>query len=207
MCIIGDAGLPRQKSVLALLAPLTKMFYLERRCSLLKLSNKKELVAEFAGCLRETQISILVDYKGLNVESMTQLRAELRKEGVRLAVVKNTLLGMASEGTDTALLKDFFKGPNAIATCADDPVAPARILVKFAETNSKLEIKAGVMNGKILTVEDIKALAKMPSREVLLAQLLSAMNGVPTALVRVLSGVPRGFMTVLNAIGEQKEAA
>ena len=173
----------------------------------MKLSNKKEFVADFAGCLKETQISILVDYKGLNVEAMTQLRAELRKEGVRLAVVKNTLLGMASEGTDTALIKDFFKGPNAIATCVDDPVAPARILVKFAEANNKLEIKAGAMNGRVLSIEDIKALAKMPSREVLLAQVLSAMNGVPTAMVRVLSGVPRGFMTVLNAIGEQKEAA
>ncbi len=173
----------------------------------MNLSNKKEFVADFAGCLKETQISILVDYKGLNVESMTQLRSELRKEGVQLAVVKNTLLGMASEGTDTALMKDFFKGPNAIATCKNDPVAPARILVKFAESNEKLEIKAGTMNGKVLTVDDIKALAKMPSREVLLAQLLSAMNGVPTGLVRVLSGVPRGFMTVLSAIAEQKEAA
>jgi len=173
----------------------------------LNLSKKKEFVAQLETCLKETQISILVDYKGLNVEAMTQLRSELRKEGVQLAVIKNTLLGMASKGTDTALMEDFFKGPNAIATCKDDPVAPARILVKFAEANDKLEIKAGSMNGKLLSVDDIKTLAKMPSREVLLAQVLSAMNGVPTAMVRVLSGVPRGFMTVLNAIGEQKEAA
>lgn len=173
----------------------------------MNLSKKKEFVAQLETCLKETQISILVDYKGLNVEAMTQLRSELRKEGVQLAVIKNTLLGMASKGTDTALMEDFFKGPNAIATCKDDPVAPARILVKFAEANEKLEIKAGSMNGKLLSVDDIKTLAKMPSREVLLAQVLSAMNGVPTAMVRVLSGVPRGFMTVLNAIGEQKEAA
>jgi len=173
----------------------------------LNLSNKKEFVEQLKVCLAETQISILVDYKGLNVEAMTRLRSELRKEGVQLAVVKNTLLGMASEGTDTALMKDFFKGPNALATCKADPVAPARVLVKFAEENAKLELKAGSMNGKLLSVDEIKALAKMPSREVMLAQLLSTMNGVSTALVRVLGGVPRAFMTVLNAIGEEKEAA
>lgn len=173
----------------------------------MKLSNKKEFVEQLKVRLAETQISILVDYKGLNVEAMTQLRSELRKEGVQLEVMKNTLLTMACEGTDTALMKDSFKGPNALATCKDDPVAPARVLVKFAEENDKLEIKAGTMNGKLLSADEIKALAKMPSREVLLAQLLSAMNGVPTAMVRVLGGVPRAFLTVCNAIGEQKEAA
>ncbi len=173
----------------------------------MNISNKKELVETLKTCLSETQILLVVDYKGLNVEAMTELRNELRKEGSKLEVVKNTLLTMASEGTDNALIKDFFVGPNAIVTCKDDPAAPARVLVKFAKDNKKLEIKAATMGGKVLGLDDIEALAKMPSREVLLGQVLSAMNGVPTAMVRVLGEIPRSMLNVLNAIGDQKEAA
>lgn len=173
----------------------------------MNLSEKKELVKALNARLSETEISILVDYKGLDVASMTQLRSELRKEGVRLEVVKNTLLSMASEGTDSAHIRDYFSGPNAIVTCKDDPVAPARILVKFAEGNDKLTIKAGAMNGKALGLDDIKAIAKLPAREELLSQLLATMNGVPTSMVRVLAEVPRSFLNVLSAIHDQKEAA
>jgi len=173
----------------------------------LNLSEKKELVKALNARLSETEISILVDYKGLDVASMTQLRSELRKEGVRLEVVKNTLLSMASEGTDSAHIRDYFSGPNAIVTCKDDPVAPARILVKFAEGNDKLTIKAGAMKGKALGFDDIKAIAKLPAREELLSQLLATMNGVPTSMVRVLAEVPRSFLNVLSAIHDQKEAA
>ena len=173
----------------------------------MNLSEKKELVKLLNARLSETAISILVNYKGLDVESMTKLRFDLRNEGVKLKVVKNTLLSMASKGTDAALMEDYFSGPNAIATCSEDPVSPARILVKFAETNNKLEIKVGAMNGKALSPEEIRALAKLPSRDVLLSQLLSTMNGVPTAMVRVLAEVPRSLLNVLNAIEDQKKAA
>ncbi len=173
----------------------------------MKLSEKKELVKELNTRLSKTAIAVLVDYKGLDVAAMTRLRADLRSEGVKFKVVKNTLLSMASKGTDSALLNDYFTGPNAVVTCEDDPVSPARILVKFAEDNDKLEIKAGAMNGKTLTPDEIKALAKLPSREILLSQLLSTINGVPTAMVRVLAEVPRSFLNVLNAIEDQKKAA
>jgi len=173
----------------------------------LNLTTKKEVVENLNSRLSEVEIALIVDYKGLDVEAMTQLRTELRKEGAHLEVVKNTLLSMASEGTSVSVIKEFLKGPNAIVTSVDDPVAPAKVLVKFAEDNKKLEIKAGAMNGKVLSIDEIKALAKMPPKEVLLAQLLSTMNAVPTSMVRVLNEVPRSFMTALNAIGEQKEAA
>lgn len=124
-----------------------------------------------------------------------------------MEVVKNTLLERASEGTDAALMKDFYKGPNAIVWSTDDPVAPARILADFAKDNEKLEIKVGTLSGKLLTVEEIKQLAKMPSREALLGQLVYTLNAVPTSIVNVLSGVPRSFVNVLNAIKDQKEAA
>ncbi|SLM27788.1 50S ribosomal protein L10 [Desulfamplus magnetovallimortis] len=173
----------------------------------MNLTTKKEFVEKLNLRLSEVEIALIVDYKGLNVEEMTQLRNDLRKEGAQLEVVKNTLLSMASEGTSVSVIKEFLKGPNAIVTSTEDPVAPAKALVKFAEDNKKIEIKAGAMNGKVLAVEDIKALAKMPPKEVLLGQLLSTMNAVPTSMVRVLSGVPGAFLNVLNAVKEQKEAA
>ena len=173
----------------------------------MNLSEKKELVTGLNARLSEAQIMLLVDYKGLDVEGMTALRAELRKEGASLVVVKNTLLSMAAKGTDVSVIEDAFKGPNAIITSKDDPVAPARVLVKFAKDNPKLEIKTAAMNGKALSMDEIKSLATMPSREVMLAQVLSTMNAVPTSMVRVLSGVPTAFLNVVNAIKEQKEAA
>ncbi|MFH1156827.1 MAG: 50S ribosomal protein L10 [Pseudomonadota bacterium] len=173
----------------------------------MNLSDKQVCVERLKTRLSETSISIIVDYKGLDVETMTQLRSELRKEGVELEVVKNTLLSLASEGTGTAVIRESFVGPNAIATCKNDPIAPARVLIRFAEKNDKLTIKIGAMNGKALTYEDIQALAKLPSKEVLLGQLLSVMNGVPTSMVRVLAQVPRSFLNALNAIKDQKEAA
>lgn len=174
---------------------------------MLNISQKKEVVERLAKDFKESEISILVDYKGLNVLKMTELRALLRKEGIRLEVVKNSLLVRASEGTDGALMKDFFKGPNAIILSKKDPVAPAKILMNFAKDNDKLEIKAGALSGKLISPEDIKQLAKLPSKEELLGQLVYTLNAVPTSLVNVLSGVPRAFVNVLNAIKDQKEAA
>jgi large subunit ribosomal protein L10 len=174
---------------------------------LLNISQKKELVERLAKAFSESEVSILIDYKGLDVLKMTELRAQLRNEGVQIEVVKNTLLERASEGTDAALMKDFYKGPSAIVLSKDDPVAPAKILAKFAKENAKLEIKAGTLSGKLLDVDAINELAKMPSKEELLGQLVYTLNAVPTSFVNVLSGVPRSFVNVLSAIKDQKEAA
>ncbi len=172
----------------------------------MNITEKKEIVRELHEKLSKSKIVISTDYKGLDVASVTELRAELSKADIEYQVVKNTLLRRASEDTDAALIQDTFKGPTAIAISYDDPVAPAKILTKFAEDNDKLEIKAGVMEGKPLSLDGLKALSSLPSREVLLSQVLSAMNGVPTGFVRVLSGVPRGLLNVLQAIKDQKEA-
>ncbi len=174
---------------------------------MLNISQKKELVERLAKEVSESEISILIDYKGLDVLKMTDLRSQLKNEGVRIEVVKNSLLKRASEDTDAALMKDFYKGPNAIVLSKDDPVAPARILVGFAKDNEKLEIKAGAFSGKLLSPEEIKQLAKMLSEQELLGKLAYTLNAVPTSLVNVLSGVPRSFVNVLNAIKDQKEAA
>jgi large subunit ribosomal protein L10 len=174
---------------------------------LLNISQKKEVVERLAREFKESEISILVNYKGINVLKMTELRALLRKEGIQIEVVKNSLMERASEGTDAALMKDFFKGPNALVLSKKDPVAPAKILINFAKDNEKLEIKAGALAGKLLNPEEIKQLAKLPSKQELLGKLVYTLNAVPTSFVNVLSGVPRAFVNVLNAIKDQKEAA
>lgn len=136
---------------------------------------------------------------------MNDLRKRLRAEAVEYRVVKNTLLARASEGTGVSAIRDKFKGPVAVAMSYSDPVAPAKILTGFAKENDRLEIKFGVLDGKILTAEGIKALSSLPSREVLLSQMLSLMNAVPTGFVRVLAAVPQKFMGVLNALREKRE--
>jgi len=172
-----------------------------------KVEDKKQIVEDLKEKFATTKVVIVTDYKGLNVAQMTELRRKLSEAKVEYKVVKNTLLKRASEGTDAMLLADVFKGPSGIALSFDDPVAPAKVLTQFAKDNDKLEIKAGVMGGKLMDLNAITALSKLPSREELLAQVLSAMNAVPAGFVRALADVPRRMVNVLNAIKEQKAAA
>jgi len=174
---------------------------------LLNKSQKKQLVDELHQKFTDSKIVILTDYKGLNVSKINELRRKLTESNIEYRVVKNTLLSRASEDTDVALAKDQFVGPTAIALSYDDPVAPAKVLADFAKENDKLEIKVGVMSGKLLDVNAIMSLSALPSREVLLSQVLRTMNGVPTALVRLLSNVPEKLLYALQAIKDQKEAA
>jgi len=173
----------------------------------LRKDEKQQIAEDLRERLSKSAIIVLTDYKGLDVAAMNDLRRKLRAEDIEYQVVKNTLLIRASEDNDIALIKDYFKGPSAIALSYDDPIAPAKVLSQFAKENNKLEIKAGVMNGQVLDANAIKALAKLPSREVLLGQLLSALNAVPTSFVRTIAEIPRGFVSVLAAIRDQKEAA
>jgi len=173
----------------------------------LRKEEKQQIAEDLRERLSKSAIIVLTDYKGLDVAAMNDLRRKLRAEDIEYQVVKNTLLIRASEDNDIALIKDYFKGPSAIALSYDDPIAPAKVLSQFAKENNKLEIKAGVMNGQVLDANAIKALAKLPSREVLLGQLLSALNAVPTSFVRTIAEIPRSFVSVLAAIRDQKEAA
>ena len=173
----------------------------------MKLENKKSIVEELHEKFSASKVVIVTDYKGLDVQSMNALRRKLREASCEYRVTKNTLLRRAAEETDAALILEHFKGPSAVAFSYEDPVAPAKVLTEYAKDNAKLEIKGGVLNGQALDIGAIKSLAALPSREVLLGQLLSALNGVPTAFVRVLNGVTTGFLNVLQAIKEQKESA
>ena len=173
----------------------------------MRIAEKQQIAEDLRDRLSRSAIIVLTDYKGLDVAAMNDLRRKLRAEEIEYQVVKNTLLIRASEDNDVALIKDYFKGPSAIALSYDDPVAPAKVLSQFAKENDKLEIKVGVMDGQVLDANAIQALAKLPSRDVLLGQLLSALNAIPTSFVRTIAEVPRNFVNVLAAIKDQKEAA
>lgn len=173
----------------------------------MKLNEKKNIVEDLHDRFSRSKVVIVTDYKGLDVGAINNLRRQLRQAGVEYKVVKNTLLVRASEDTDVALIREHFKGPSAVAMSYEDPVAPAKVLTAFAKDNDKLEIKVGVMGDQVLDIGRIKALSDLPSREALIGQLLSVINGVPTGFVRTLSAIPTQLLNVLQAIKDQKEAA
>ena len=173
----------------------------------MKKEEKQQIVDELHECFTRSAVVILTDYKGLDVSAMNDLRRKLREADVEYKVVKNTLIRRAAVDTDAALITDHYTGPSALALSYTDPVAPAKVLTDFAKGNDKLEIKVGVMDGKKMDVSDIKALSSLPSREVLLGQFLSVLNGVPTSLVRALNDIPVKLLNVLQAIKDQKDAA
>lgn len=168
--------------------------------------TKEQVVADLHEKLKDFKLGILASYSGLDVERLTSLRNNLRKSDAEVKVIKNTLLRLASEGTDFGIAQAHLKGPLALILANKDVVEPTKILVEFAKKNAELEVKAGVLEGKILTPDQLNALASLPSREILLGKLLSVMVGVQGSFVNVLSAVPRGLVQVLNAIREKKES-
>jgi len=179
---------------------------MEGGVSRLDIEAKKKFVVQLRERMQKSKVVIVTDFKGLDVGTLTELRDKLREVDVEFQVIKNTILRRASEGTGVEPLKDHFKGPSAIAISYSDPVAPAKVLNDFAKTNEKLEIKIGVIDGKLIDLTAIKALASLPSREQLLATVLSAMIAVPTSFARALNDVPRRMVNVLQAIKDQKES-
>ena len=173
----------------------------------MRIDEKKEIVKDLHEKFARSKVVIITDYKGLDVSTINDLRRRLRAHEIEYKVVKNSLLVRAAEETDVALIKDRFKGPSAVALSYDDPIAPAKVLTKFLDEYSQLEIKSGVMDGKVLDLAAIKKISTLPSREELLGQFLSAANGVATSFVRVLNAIPVQLLNVLLAIKEQKEAA
>ncbi|KAF0119367.1 MAG: large subunit ribosomal protein L10 [bacterium] len=164
---------------------------------------KEQIIPELNGKFRKAKIAILTDYCGLNVEEINRLRRELRSEAIEYRVVKNSIVKLAAKATELELLDDYFSGPTAIAISYDDPLSPAKVLIKFSKDYPKLEIKSGVLDGKVITVDDIKLLADIPSREALLAQMLSLFASSQTSLVQVLNGILSKFICVLEAIKEK----
>ena len=167
--------------------------------------EKVAVVEEIAEKLSKSQLAVLTDYRGLNVKDITELRKKLREAGVEYKVVKNTLTTLAARKLELTDLEPHLVGPTAVAFGYDDPVAPAKILSDFAQEHKELELKVGVLEGKVIDAEALNDLAKLPNREVLLAMLLGAMQGPIFGFARVLAGHIKGFVIVLDQIREQKE--
>jgi len=168
-------------------------------------NEKVAIVSELNESFSRSKLTVVADYCGLKVSEFQKIRVELRDCDSEVRVAKNTLLKRAVTGTDNAVLADDFVGTTAVVTGYSDPVAPAKVVTKFADDFSKFVIRAAALDGEKIEVDDLIALSKLPSKEVLLGQLLSTWNSVPTGLVQVLSGVPRTFVYALQAIKEQKE--
>lgn len=158
------------------------------------IEKKQALVGEIADKLKNSPSTVIVDYRGLSVAQVTELRKQLREAGVEFKVYKNTMTRRAAEQAGIEGLEAFLTGPNAIAFGAEDVVAPAKILNEFAKKNEALEIKAGVLEGNFVSVEEVKALAELPSREGLLSMVLS-----------VLQAPIRNFALATKAVADQKE--
>jgi large subunit ribosomal protein L10 len=168
---------------------------------------KEARVRDLREKLARAKATYLTSFTGLTVQEMTDLRAALRKEKVDYEVVKNTLLRKAAEDTPVSKLDAMLEGPNAIAVSFDDAVAPARILTRFVKTQPKLALKAAVVEGGLVRGTELQALADLPSREAVLAQLLGLLNTVPQRFVGVLAAVPQSFVGVLDALRAEKAEA
>ncbi|OKL35936.1 50S ribosomal protein L10 [Domibacillus mangrovi] len=158
------------------------------------IEKKQALVGEIADKFKNSPSTIIVDYRGLSVAQVTELRKQLRDAGVEFKVYKNSMTRRAAEAASITGLEEFLTGPNAVAFGSEDVVAPAKILNEFAKANEALEIKAGVLEGNFVSAEEVKALAELPSREGLLSMVLS-----------VLQAPIRNFALAAKAVADQKE--
>lgn len=150
--------------------------------------RKEEQVAQLQGWIAESAAVVLADYRGLTVAEDTELRNKLRKSEVGYKVAKNTLIKRAANNLEITDLDQYLEGPTVMAY-ANDPIAVCKILAEFAEEHTALELKAGLVDGKAVTLEEIQALAKMPSREVLLGRFLGSLQSGLYGLARALDGV------------------
>lgn len=163
-------------------------------------SEKERVVSELHQKLQELRAVIVTDYRGLNVEEITRLRRQLQEASVEYRVVKNTLMRLASKETSVAQLSGLFVGPTAMAFSNDDPLAPARVLLEFNKDIPMLEIKGGLVEGRVVGPHEITAMAKLPGREVLLGNLLRLFTAGQLHLVNVLSAHIRRLVQVLETI-------
>jgi large subunit ribosomal protein L10 len=170
----------------------------------LSLEQKQAMVSEVSAKLANAQTLIVAEYRGLDVERVTQLRSKARKSGVYLRVLKNTLARRAVQGTPFEKLSGQMVGP-LMYGISEDPVAGAKVLSEFAKENELFVIKAGAMSGSVMSAQDIKALASLPGREQLLATLLGTMQAPVAKLARTMNEVPGKFVRTLAALKQQKE--
>ena len=171
-----------------------------------RIEEKKQVVEDIKQKLESATLVVCTDYRGLNVQQVTELRNKLRVPGVEYRVLKNTMFRFALQQAGYEDIASQIEGPTAVVFSNDDPIGPAQTLNDFAKTNKQLEIKLGMLDGKLLSLEEIKQLAGLPPREVLLGQVVGTMQAPITSFVRVLNANLTGLVRALDGIREQKQA-
>lgn len=171
--------------------------------------EKQAVVGELKDKLLATKGAVLTNYCGLTVAMDTKMRRKMREAGVEYRVVKNTMTRIAAQDASIEGLEQYLEGPTAIALSSTDPVAPAKVLTDFIRENKlqALEIKAGLVEGKVIDANGVKALATLPPREVLIAKMLGTMQAPIVGFVRTLNGLPGNLVYALEAIRKQKEVS
>jgi len=165
--------------------------------------EKEQVISDLGERVKGFRAAVLTNYRGLNVEQLNHLRQRLREEKISYHVVKNTLMKLASKGTDLEKLDNYFEGPTAIAISYGDPVLLAKILSEFVRTQPSLEIKVGLIQGKVASPEEVKALATMPSREVLFGQILGGIQGPAIQLGAVIYSAIQQVLGTIQARADQ----
>ncbi len=173
----------------------------------LNLDAKKTVVAEVAEVASKAYSVVAANYRGLTVEEMTELRAKARESGVYMRVVKNTLARKAVENTDFECIQEGLVGPLILAFSQEDPGSAARVVDDFAKEHKTLEVKLVSIGGKMLPAEDIKTLAKMPTYDEAISQLMAVMQAPVAKLARTLNEVPGKLVRTVAAVRDAKEAA
>lgn len=167
--------------------------------------KKKETVAELQETLKDRDI-VITDYRGLSVSDLRDMRQKLREMDADYKVVKNTLMKIAADNLGLKELYPFLEGPSAIAFGGDDPVQVSKAIMEFAKTHKALEVKGGLLEGKAVSPAQLKSLASLPPKEVLIAQLLGTLQAPISSFARVIAAPTQGLVTALDRIREQKEA-
>ncbi len=167
---------------------------------------KKQIVLEIKEKMEKSKGMVFYDYRGLTVAQVSDLRNKFREAGVEYKVIKNAMLKRAAEMVNIKDLDAHLSGPTAVAFGFTDPVAPAKVLVEYTKKLKITQIKAGVLDGRVISVEEINSLADLPSREQLLGVLAGTLNAPITGLARSLSGIICNLGYALNAVKEKKEA-
>jgi large subunit ribosomal protein L10 len=179
----------------------------ERGGSSLNQAEKAQAIDRLADKINRAKVAVLINFQGLNVEKVNMLRRELKKVSSELVVTKNTLLERASRGTNFELLISHLHGPTGVTFGYLDVVTPVKVLAKFQKDSAELEIKAAILGTKVLSPAELKDLSNLPSREVLLRNLLALFKTTQLSLVNVLMVTPRGLATVLEGLRKKKETS
>ena len=171
------------------------------------LEQKKQVVNEMVEKFKAASAGVFVDYRGLTVEEDTELRRKFREAGVEYKVVKNTLTSRAAKEVGLEALDPILNGPTALAMSVDNPVAPAKIIAEFAKKHEALEVKAGFMDGAVMSVAEVNTLAATPTREELLAKMMGSMKSPISGLVRLLNTIVEGGVEMVDLAAKKAAEA